>query len=292
MELRARTSQKRRGSGSRSDDDASYVSVESSEEELVDESLPMESGDSSSRSSDWANTDDSESINVTLAVPDKHHFTSWDSFHSYLDRYFAASYQVFRVRTNTTVERRNTDIRNKNSKAPEIPSEWEYYAKTLVCTCFGKYKSKGKSKRPRQETRLSDCKAQINACVRLVDKAKHKFAVCITKCNPVHNHVVNRQTFYRFSSIHKVLDDDVVESVDMLRKAGAKHKNIMKFIIESTDANPSIQDVRNMVRSLKQSENVRGSRNSAKRLKTWMQEFCEAPGNIGRIFVETMQTKV
>ncbi|KAG1687537.1 hypothetical protein DVH05_004786 [Phytophthora capsici] len=237
--------------------------------------------------------------------------------------------KVFRVRTNTTVKRRNTDIRNKNSKAPEIPSDWEYYAKTLVCTCFGKYKSKGSSKRPRQETRLSDCKAQvrygfkfyfcsgsfgfvralrvllsqlailtlinpaqINACVRLVDKAKHEFAVCITKCNPVHNHVVNRQTFYRFSSIHKVLDDGVVESVDMLRKAGAKHKNIMKFIIENTDANPSIQDVRNMVRSLKQSENVRGSRNSAKRLKTWMQEFCEAPGNIGRIFVETMQTKV
>ncbi|KAI9996373.1 hypothetical protein PInf_013800 [Phytophthora infestans] len=235
MELRARTSQKRRGSGSRSDDDASNVSVESSEEELVDESLPMESGDNSSRSSDWTNTDDSESINVTLAVPDKHHFTSWDAFHSYLDRYFAASYQVFRVRTNTTVERRNTDIRNKNSKAPEIPSEWKYYAKTLVCTCFGKYKSKGNSKRPRQETRLSDCKAQ---------------------CNPVHNHVVNRQTFYRFSSIHKVLDDNVVESVDMLRKAGAKHKNIMKFIIENTDANPSIQDVRNMVRSLKQSENT------------------------------------
>lgn len=94
MELRARTSQKRRGSGSRSDDDASNVSVESSEEELVDESLPMESGDNSSRSSDWTNTDDSESINVTLAVPDKHHFTSWDAFHSYLDRYFAASYQV------------------------------------------------------------------------------------------------------------------------------------------------------------------------------------------------------
>ncbi|KAG1686244.1 hypothetical protein DVH05_007055 [Phytophthora capsici] len=151
MELRARTSPKRRLSGSRSDDDASYVSVESSKEELVGESLPMEFGDSSSRFSDWTYTDDSESINVTLAVPDKHHFTLWDAFHSYLDRYFTASYQVFRVRTNTTVERRNTDIRNKNSKAPKIPSEWEYYAKTLVCACRSKYKGKQQAPTSRDE---------------------------------------------------------------------------------------------------------------------------------------------
>lgn len=82
----------------------------------------------------------------------------------------------------------------------------------------------------------------------------------------------------------------MLETVDELRKAGAKKKNILKFIQEHSKCSPSIRDVHNIVQRLKARE--QSSSTSSQRLKKWMVEFCEEPGNVGRIFIDPTVGKV
>ncbi|ETN10416.1 hypothetical protein PPTG_10555 [Phytophthora nicotianae INRA-310] len=72
--------------------------------------------------------------------------------------------QSFRVRTNNNVGERNNKIAKMKTRDPLIPNEWIVYNKTLVCTYAGKYKPRGKGKRPRQEVRTTQCGAQV--CIR------------------------------------------------------------------------------------------------------------------------------
>ncbi|KAG6610409.1 uncharacterized protein IUM83_19440 [Phytophthora cinnamomi] len=46
-----------------------------------------------------------------------------------------------------------------------ISASWRQYARTLVCTHHGKYKSKSTSKRSRQEIPAEGCSAQVSRSV-------------------------------------------------------------------------------------------------------------------------------
>ncbi|ETO77710.1 hypothetical protein F444_07122, partial [Phytophthora nicotianae P1976] len=114
----------------------------------------------SSRGDEGDDTTDT-SVSQTLAPPlERTQFDSWESFHSYLNEYSAMTNQSFRVRTNNKVGERNKKIAKMKTSAPLIPNEWIVYNKTLVCTHAGKYKARGKGKRPRQEVRATQCGAQ------------------------------------------------------------------------------------------------------------------------------------
>ena len=82
----------------------------------------------------------------------------------------------------------------------------------------------------------------------------------------------------------------VVNTVDILRKAGAKKKRILDYILDNADNSVEIRDVHNLVRRLKGREAA--GTTSKDRMKTWLQEFTEEPGNIGRIFVEKRGDRV
>ncbi|ETP28621.1 hypothetical protein F442_22096 [Phytophthora nicotianae P10297] len=93
-------------------------------------------------------------------------FDSWKSFHAYLNKYMAQTYQIFRFRTNNKVQERNRKIKKQNATAPLITEGWIWYNKTLVCSHAGKCKTRGKGKRPRQEVRSTECCAQV--CILFV----------------------------------------------------------------------------------------------------------------------------
>ncbi|ETL24396.1 hypothetical protein L916_21590, partial [Phytophthora nicotianae] len=101
----------------------------------------------------------------TLPVPDRTEFESWEAFDTYIRSYQSETCQVFRLRTNKKVGERNTIIERTGSKSPPIPETWVWYAKTLVCTHAGKFKSRGKGKRARQESRSIECPAQFGDSV-------------------------------------------------------------------------------------------------------------------------------
>ncbi|ETN00144.1 hypothetical protein, variant [Phytophthora nicotianae INRA-310] len=146
-------------------------------------------------------------------------FDSWESFHAYLNAYMAQTYQSFRIRTNNKVQERNRKIKKQNATAPLIPEEWIWYNKTLVCTHAGSYKTRGKGKRPRQEVRSTECCAQINACVRVVNGSTHDpvFALCVTTAKLQHNHPLTLSNYEQYSSVCTALAPSRVETVDVLR---------------------------------------------------------------------------
>ncbi|KAG3233765.1 hypothetical protein PI124_g21165 [Phytophthora idaei] len=137
----------------------------------------------------------------SVTCPDlaKTEFVSWEALHSYLDLYQKETFQVLRTRSTKSVAERNMQIKNaQNSSAEVIPDEWEVYAKTIICTHGGKYRCRGKGKRPRQEVRLMECTTQINACVQGVSEPPVKFAVCVTKTALTHNHKLGLRAYKHY----------------------------------------------------------------------------------------------
>ncbi|GMF46579.1 unnamed protein product [Phytophthora fragariaefolia] len=133
---------------------------------------------------------------------------------------------------------------------------------------------------------------QINACVRLIPGGVEDpvFAVFVTGTTLEHNHALGRVKYAQYASVRTSLTPQVAEEVNELRKAGAKKKSIHDYILEHTDRKMLIRDVHNLVRKLKDRDH--SVPNSAKRLKSWMIEFCEDPGNVGPFFVELQEQNV
>ncbi|KAG3110497.1 hypothetical protein PI124_g19672 [Phytophthora idaei] len=122
-------------------------------------------------------------------------FESWEDLDSYLAEYTKRTYQSFRVRINNTVATRNNKTRSTGSKKPLLPDEWENYGKTFICTHSGTYKSRGKGKKKRLQSRAMECDAQINACVQVDDDTVPTFILRVTSARLVLNHPVNKHTY-------------------------------------------------------------------------------------------------
>lgn len=118
------------------------------------------------------------------------------------------------------------------------------------------------------------------------------FAVRITRCRLEHNHRLSNHSFRAHPTNRLVLNEDALQTVDVLRQAGAKKSSIMKYITENSDSNPTSQDVHNLIRKLKARELRDGPSTSEKRLKKWMKQFGDRPGNVGRIFLDDINQKV
>ncbi|KAE8897292.1 hypothetical protein PF006_g4714 [Phytophthora fragariae] len=200
--------------------------------------------------------------------------------------------ESFRVRINNKVEERNKKIEKEDSKVPPIPLEWEMYNKTLICTHGGTFKSRSKGKRARQESRATKCGAKINVCDCVTNKKSdyQVFALCVTRAELPHLHKLDPTTYQYYASVRTSLPARVVDTVDILRKAGAKKKRILEYILENAGNSVGIRDVHNLVQRLKEREAA--GTTSKERMKTWLKEFSEEPGNIGRIFVEKRADRV
>ncbi|ETN05140.1 hypothetical protein PPTG_14804 [Phytophthora nicotianae INRA-310] len=82
-------------------------------------------------------SEESGQICVIAPPPGETQFRSWEEFEIYLAKYQAQLFQIFRVRTNTSVAVRNGRIDAQGSSASKHSAEWENYAKTYVCTHYG-----------------------------------------------------------------------------------------------------------------------------------------------------------
>lgn len=131
---------------------------------------------------------------------------------------------------------------------------------------------------------------QINACVQMVDPSGQKFSLKLTSVRLEHNHPLTKHTHSQYPQTRTAYEPEVLSTVDELRKAGAKKKSILAYIHDHSACEPTKKDVHNLVAKLKKEAHTAPT--SAKRLKRWMIEFTEEPGNVGRIFVDKVQDKV
>ncbi|OWY97924.1 hypothetical protein PHMEG_00031430 [Phytophthora megakarya] len=177
---------------------------------------------------------------VTIAPTLEHtRFNSWKELENYLQEDENVTFR-FPCQKNNKATKQNRKIRA--SKYPDkthlVPEEWVNYAKTYVRTHAGKYKSRGKDNRKRQQSRALQCDAKatwylITTCCRVVDKREPEFVLCITASRLERNHRLTESTFDQYQHIRTALEPDVVPTVNELQKAGAKKTNIMKCFHET-----------------------------------------------------------
>eukprot|EP00644_Phytophthora_capsici_P006444 jgi/Phyca11/127102/e_gw1.66.252.1 len=105
-----------------------------------------------------------------------------------------------------------------------------------------------------------------------------------------HNHDLNVKLFNYYPKTHLALPAKVIETVNVLQQAGAKKKTIHQYILENSNYLPTSRDVHNLVRTLK--TNKFGNTTRVERLKIWLKDFSEQPGNIARNFTDMESGKV
>ncbi|ETN22084.1 hypothetical protein PPTG_02128 [Phytophthora nicotianae INRA-310] len=167
-------------------------------------------------------------------------FDSWDALESYLKAYSKRTFQVYSIRTNTPVRTRNARMQRTMSTAKPIPEELKFYNKNYVCTHYGEPRhNRGQGMRP--NPRRIGCKAQINACVHF----GADWEIVFMKQNTGHNPEVGRELYQNYHEARQVSDTAFLDSVRTLHRAGANRKRILEYVMENTDAEPTMKDIHN-----------------------------------------------
>ncbi|OWY99428.1 hypothetical protein PHMEG_00029567, partial [Phytophthora megakarya] len=139
--------------------------------------------------------------------------------------YQANTHQVFRLRSSTSVNHRNTEIKTADGTL-------------LIPKNTGQRKSYfGKS---------TECKAEVKALVTWNDD-ENKFMVRVTGYSTHHNHRVAQAVYDNHPSVRRVEEPVLLAFVDVMQSSGSKPKKIMQFLQEKTDKNVTLRDIHNIV---------------------------------------------
>ncbi|RLN90505.1 hypothetical protein BBJ28_00014636 [Nothophytophthora sp. Chile5] len=208
-------------------------------------------------------------------------FESWDVFGQAVEEYCAHTFQLYRIRTTSSVEKRNAALRQNL-----LPAELEYYSKTLICTHGFARASRSKGLRKNQSVRGTGCRAKINAHAKL-DIRSGQFMIKVSQ-SCIHNHSVGPRTFANYAENRRCEDPDLLQVVDELQRAGAKKKRILEYLRAKTGKRLLIRDVHNLVRRMKVQR--RGDSSLEQRVEDVLRLFVDCNddrGNVARVYVDT-----
>lgn len=85
-------------------------------------------------------------------------------------------------------------------------------------------------------------------------KVAHGWQIQVTNQYAWHNHGVTAAIYKTYPEVRNALGADVLATVNILRKAEAKRKKILEYIIENTPHQPKMKDVHNLLSKLKRDE--------------------------------------
>ncbi|KAL4157635.1 hypothetical protein PRNP1_006652 [Phytophthora ramorum] len=118
---------------------------------------------------------------------------SWEAFHEYLKVYQAGTHQLFRLRSSTSVARRNAEIKalpGLDSLHELVPEEFKTYWVKLICTHGWRRKSRSTGQRKTIFNKSTQCKADVKAAVTW-NNDERRFMIRITCYSMNHNHRVD-----------------------------------------------------------------------------------------------------
>uniref|UniRef100_K3WY95 FAR1 domain-containing protein n=1 Tax=Globisporangium ultimum (strain ATCC 200006 / CBS 805.95 / DAOM BR144) TaxID=431595 RepID=K3WY95_GLOUD len=195
-------------------------------------------------------------LEALISVPplEKLVFDTWEDFHTYLLEYGQQTSQLYSVRSATPSSRRNSLLSKKKSPQTQklIPEQFVHYVKTITCTHGGKPRPRSTGLRPNHQHRAIECPAQINACVKKDGQGIWK--VHVTNQHAWHNHDINEAIYNGYPEVRNALGADVLATVNILRKAEAKRKKILEYIVENTPHKPKMKDVHNLLSKMKKKD--------------------------------------
>ena len=128
----------------------------------------------------------------------------------------------------------------------------------------------------------------MNACVQY---RKDKWCIHVTTVKLEHTHEVSKCTYDLYSSTRAAWNEEMVDTINLLRQHEANKKSIQRYIVENSSLSPTLKDIANLIVKLKKRE--KGSKAPVELLHELMREFCEEkPGNVGRVFTDVVDSKV
>ncbi|KAG3177421.1 hypothetical protein C6341_g8465, partial [Phytophthora cactorum] len=198
-------------------------------------------------------------------------YPTWEAFHTYLDAYSAATFQLYRVRTTYSVRSRNTRLRqlaasrglivreggndaeteqegaNGMSRAHLVPEQYEWYSKTFLCTHGWKRRSRGSGQRVSHNVRATECPAKVCATLQRTD-GSNNWSVVVTKHLTEHNHELSEALYQQYSEVRRVRDPEVLAQAEQLWRGGATRRRVFEFLKERSPSQVILmKDVHNLV---------------------------------------------
>ncbi|CAH0477789.1 unnamed protein product [Peronospora belbahrii] len=203
-------------------------------------------------------------------------YSSWEEFHTYLDAYSAATFQLYRVRTTYSVRSRNVRLRQlaasrgllvregdkDNTRDPAeseqegvhglsrahlVPERYEWYSKTFLCTHGWKRRSRGSGQRVSHNVRAAECPAKVCATLQRTDGSS-KWNVVVTKHLAEHNHELSEAIYLQYSEVRRVRNPEVLAQAEQLWRGGATRRHVFEYLKErSPNQIILMKDVHNLV---------------------------------------------
>lgn len=78
--------------------------------------------------------------------------------------------------------------------------------------------------------------------------------VHVTNQHAWHNHELSEGVYNGYPEVRNALSAEVLATVNILRKAEAKRKKILEYIVENTPNKPKMKDVHNLLSKLRQKD--------------------------------------
>lgn len=207
---------------------------------------------------------------------------SWELFQEHLDAYSVATFQLFRVRTTSSISARNARIAQQSTDRREVPTpvgsadsassvtppqlvpeSFQWYSKTFVCTHGWKERRRGSGQRVSHSLRSTACPAKL--CVTL-QRAVHdadKWHVVVTRQGTDHNHELSAQAYQQYSEVRRIKDSTLLERAEELWKKGQSRRKVFEFLKEHAANAILMKDVHNLVQRWQQQHSA--SRRSSSR---------------------------
>lgn len=190
--------------------------------------------------------------------------SSWETFHAYLDMYSAATYQLYRVRTTSSVGARNARIqqqsntnilvRSDGTPAPQLPAtsqsvpeSYRWYSKTFVCTHGWKERRRGIGKRVSHNLRSTHCPVKVCATLQRSAHDTSKWSIVVTKHHVDHNHELSPEVYQQYSENRRVKDPSLLQAAEELWRAGSTRRQVFEFLKDQAQSNILMKDVHNLV---------------------------------------------
>lgn len=195
----------------------------------------------------------------------KRRHDSWDAFQDHLAAYTAATYQLYRIRTTSSVSSRNARIYQQAASragsadpatsqllAQLVPDSYQWYSKTFVCTHGWKERRRGKGQRVSHSLRSTGCPVKVCVTLQRDVRDLSLWHVVVTKHILEHNHEISPEIFQQYSENRRIKDPSLLVQAEELWDAGMTRRKIYEFLKEQSSNVILMKDVHNLVQRWQQ----------------------------------------
>ncbi|KAE9140986.1 hypothetical protein PF005_g427 [Phytophthora fragariae] len=172
---------------------------------------------------------------------------SWEAFEEALKAYAKVTYQLYVIRSTTSVKRRNLKIAESATKGDAatgnggalrkaglemgvsmehevdvgeqlvertlIPERYQWYSKSLKCTHGWKDRHRGTGKRGSGVVRSTSCPAKMCVTLQHRGAGPDDWKVVVTKHVRTHNHQLSKELFLYYSENRRIYDPELLTVV-------------------------------------------------------------------------------